>query len=757
MLFNQPRLIYRFSWLIATLSLVIILATSLIIVWVEKEIIRKHVRKDSITLAETMAGDLGKAMKSGDAAAVTDRCMLVLRTRDDLHYIVVVQQDGTRLIHTANTWRTEPATTRGEAPFATRRLSYKQHLSPITRTEILEVSAPVVVSDSQWGLVQLGFSMESTNRHFARLHRQAALLTLACFLLSILGSFLLARTIAKPIVRLTHAAQAVAAGDLNQSVAITSFEGIGALAEAFNKMTEELRKTTISRDYFDNLIESMIDTLIVVSLENRILNVNMAATALLGYSKRSLYGMSLTKIVARGDLPLGSSRSPSHEWHGVRDAEVRLRCRDGAKIPVLITTSVIRNGLHKPESVVIIAHDIAARKRSESERHQLERQLQQTQKMEAIGNLAGGVAHDMNNMLTVIMGLASTMRMDFEPGSIKREDIDAILSACKRGHDLTRNLLGYARKGKYRKEPISINHAIEEVFALLKRTISKKVKIEQQLAANLADIEGDPGQINQALVNLAINAVDAMGGKGTLSIATENITMSEKDMATHRGIAPGPFVRVRVSDTGSGMSEEVLRKACEPFFTTKPPGEGTGLGLAMVYGTIQNHGGFTGLDSTIGRGTTVTLYLPAILSTKTISKPQDTVSGPLKSGSGTILLVDDEELIRSSTRRLLEALGYQLFVADNGVAALAEYRENRVHIDLVLLDLIMPEMDGEETFHQLKKINPQVRILLSSGYSREKVADDLIFHGAVGFIQKPYTLQQISEMLSQILGPPTPG
>ena len=402
-------------------------------------------------------------------------------------------------------------------------------------------------------------------------------------------------------------------------------------------------------------------------------------------------------------------------------------------------------------AVLLSGRNITDRVRAEQERRSLEAQLQQSQKMEAIGTLAGGVAHDMNNVLAAIMGLASVMESEIEPGNPLLKDVKGIIEACKRGRELTLNLLGYARKGRYRKERISLNRVAEEIMALLGRTISRKIILNARLDEGLPAIEGDSSQIGHALMNICINATEAIGDEGVLTIETGVVSIEESGQHSNLGLMPGRYVRLQVNDTGTGMSPETLARCCEPFFTTKPAGRGTGLGLSMAYGTVVNHGGALTLDSELGRGTKVTILLPE--AEANIAKPE--VLPPkepmMVSSAHTILLVDDEDMVRSTGKRLLEKLGYSVLLAANGQQALDMYLERKAEVSLVILDLVMPLMDGVETFYKLRHMDPGVKILVSSGYSEQDKDYGLLAAEASGFVQKPFDLQGISEMVASAL------
>ncbi|MDJ0765410.1 MAG: response regulator [Myxococcota bacterium] len=404
-----------------------------------------------------------------------------------------------------------------------------------------------------------------------------------------------------------------------------------------------------------------------------------------------------------------------------------------------------RTNTRKFSGTVGIIKDITERRRAEEEKAALENQLQHSQKMEAIGRLAGGVAHDMNNVLGAILGSASVIELEIEPDDTKRADIENILVACRKGRDLTRDLLGFARKGKYVKESIHLNDIATEAKALLTRTIAKKISVETILDEELNLIEGDRSQIHHALMNVCINAADAMEGPSRLTITTRNTLIDKREAMKLDGLDPGKYVELKVIDTGVGMDAKTLQMVFEPFFTTKPKGEGTGLGLSMVYGVIKNHGGSVAIESEPNVGTTVAFLLPAFeradkrRSEPAVGKPSS------KPDRGGILLVDDETIIRTSARRLLEKLGYTVYLADNGMTALEIYRKHESDISLVLLDLIMPEMDGPETFEALIKINPEVKVLLLSGYSKDEKIEKLLDDGAIGFVQKPFDLRTLSD------------
>ncbi len=390
--------------------------------------------------------------------------------------------------------------------------------------------------------------------------------------------------------------------------------------------------------------------------------------------------------------------------------------------------------------------EIDERLASESKRQVLERQFHQSQKMEALGRLAGGVAHDMNNVLSAIMTMASLVAKRMKPGDSERGSVEEILAAAGRGADLTTDLLGFTRQGKYEKRHICLAGAVDKVTQLLARTASKKIDLQVECDGN-AYVEGDPSQLHHALMNLCLNANHAMNDDGVLRIGCELVVLENEDVPD---LSAGRYVKLWVSDTGRGMSEELVARAFDPFFTTKDQGEGTGLGLAMVYGTSKNHGGTVTLRSTLGRGTTVTMFLPAA-EPPSQAPPLSVPRAPLPTGSGTILLVDDEIHIRRATRRSLRELGYDVLVANNGREAMEVYREHRDEIVLVILDMLMPEMDGAETFDAFKAQGLLAPVLLSSGYSMQDLPTELLEQGAAGYLPKPYDMSALARAVAAVL------
>jgi two-component system cell cycle sensor histidine kinase/response regulator CckA len=401
--------------------------------------------------------------------------------------------------------------------------------------------------------------------------------------------------------------------------------------------------------------------------------------------------------------------------------------------------SVIPTEWHGRPAEISFVHDV-------TEKRRLEHQLLQAQKLEAIGTLAGGIAHDFNNLLMGVQGYASLMLIKTKSGHPNYERLKSIESLVESGANLTRQLLGFARGGTYQLKATDLNGLINKTTAIFERT-KKEIRVRKKFHDTLWTVEVDQGQIEQVLLNLFVNSWQAMPGGGDLFVETENVTLSEQFVNPYDAM-PGRYVKISITDTGVGMEEKTLERIFEPFFTTKEMGRGAGLGLASAYGIIRKHFGIIQVHSTKGFGTTFTIYLPA--SSK--AAPKLTASSQeLLGGKETILLVDDEETILAVTREMLNGLGYDVLVSNSGPDALRLFRANKGGIDLVVLDMIMPGIGGAEVFKDLRLINPDIKVVLSSGYSINDQISELLGEKETFFIQKPFTISDLSRVIRRVL------
>jgi PAS domain S-box-containing protein len=387
--------------------------------------------------------------------------------------------------------------------------------------------------------------------------------------------------------------------------------------------------------------------------------------------------------------------------------------------------------------------------RDASERKSLERQLLQAQKMEAVGTLAGGIAHDFNNLLQAVLGYTEILIRRRLPDSPDVADLQKIYAAGKRGAELVRNLLTFSRSVEPKLRVVDLDQEVMEIQRLLFHAIPKTIKIVVRSRDYLSKIMADPSQVGQILMNLAVNARDAMPDGGTLKIQTENIVLDEAFCTSHPDVNPGQYVLLTVSDTGHGMDKQIVERIFDPFFSTKEVGKGTGLGLATVYGIVRQHKGYITCYSESGQGTVFRIYFPAIEGEQRAQFPIDDSEPPR--GTETILLVDDEETLRDLGKDILTSFGYQVIEAADGKAALKIWRDQGENISLVMLDLNMPEMDGEQCLSEMLKLNPRVRVLVVTGFLEPVTKGGAVERNAAGVVSKPYDVRRLLLQIREIL------
>lgn len=499
-----------------------------------------------------------------------------------------------------------------------------------------------------------------------------------------------------------------------------------------------------SEEKYRTLFEQANDAVFITTLEGRILEANERAGQLLGYRREELLQRTLSSLMAPAPGTGSAPPVPDPIQSGAR-AETEYLRQDGSRVAVEVSLGRLR--VADQDLLLALVHDISRRK-------QTEEQLRQAQKMEAIGTLAGGVAHDFNNILTSILGYASLVQQELPPDSPLYRDMETILNSARRAADLTAQLLTFARRSSQTElRLLDPNDIVREVVKLLERTIDKAIAIEMRLSGDLAAVRGDSSQLHQALLNLCLNARDAMPRGGRLLLETRNVYLSEQDIGKDLQLTAGDYVVLSVSDTGEGIDPTVRGRIFEPFFTTKE--HGRGLGLAMVYGIVRGHGGAVHVYSERGQGTTFKVYLPACWEAgEAPTQAVEEISG----GQETILIVDDEENVRHVLQRILVRGGYTVLLASGGTQALDIYRQSRDEVALVILDIIMPRMSGQETFLRLMEIDPEVKVMLSSGYSENGQVNHILTDGAQGFLQKPYDMAMVLRKVREVLdkGPQRP-
>ncbi len=480
-----------------------------------------------------------------------------------------------------------------------------------------------------------------------------------------------------------------------------------------------------------------------------------AAERICGYSIEEIQARRCWRfLVVEEDYPLFDRNVIGLQPGGQASCELRIRHRNGGLVVLTSYAECIRSeecpGHHSLFGALV---DITGRKRAEEEKTRLENQLQQAQKMESVGRLAGGVAHDFNNMLNVILGHAEMALDRIRPSDPVSEDVEAIRKAAERSAELTRQLLAFARKQTVSPRVLDLNLTIETMLRMLERLIGEDIQLLWNPARDLGRVRLDPSQINQILTNLCINARDAIAGVGTITIETGNSTVDRKFCEAHPDFLAGDYIRLAVSDTGCGMDAETLSHIFEPFFTTKGLGKGTGLGLSTVYGIVKQNNGFIHVSSNPGQGSTFAIYLPPERESQMAAlwPEPDGRSHPPRKGKATILLVEDEPAILKLTEAILSNQGYTVLAADTPGKAMRLAEKHSEAIDLLMTDVVMPEMNGRDLAEKLLAGHPEIRCIFTSGYPADVIAEHGVLQQGVCFIEKPYSLKDVIAKVREAL------
>ena len=536
------------------------------------------------------------------------------------------------------------------------------------------------------------------------------------------------------------------------------------LEELVQERTEELEKTNValrteikdkklaeealraSEERYRRVLEATPDAISVTSLdEGRFIQVNEAFCRMSGFSHEEALGRTVSDLKLYVNPAERERLMQILKTKGeVNGLETQHQRKDGTIQDTLFSARLIR--FDEKDCLISVITDITDLKRTQEERAKLESRLQRAEKMETLGTLAGGIAHDFNNLLMAIQGHTDIMITDKDSSHPDFGHLRGIEDNVESAADLTKQLLGFARSGKYEVKPTDINELIKKQNRMFGRT-KKEITMRGTYEKNLWSVEIDRGQIDQVILNLYINAWQAMPAGGHLYIQTQNVTLDENYTELYQ-VDPGKYVKISITDTGIGMDKATQERIFDPFFTTKEMGRGTGLGLASAYGIIKNHGGFINVYSEKGEGSRFNIYLPASEKEATEEKKP---AGDTLRGSETILFVDDEDMVIEVAEELLETLGYKVLTAGGGKEAIETYKKNKDQIDIVILDMVMPDMGGRVTYDRMKEIDPDIKVLLSSGYSINGQATGILDRGCDGFIQKPFTMKALSQKLREIL------
>jgi two-component system, cell cycle sensor histidine kinase and response regulator CckA len=527
-----------------------------------------------------------------------------------------------------------------------------------------------------------------------------------------------------------------------------------AVQDALSKRNLELEEKNTrlreSEERYRLLVETMNDGLIMEDLNGAITYVNKKFTKMTGYPEEELIGRKASDFLNEANLMIYLRYIDLCHGGDISPFELTWLKKEGTILPTIVSPQSIVDDNGKIRGCFAVITDITERKNAEEEKRSMEQHLQQAQKMESIGTLAGGISHDFNNSLQAIIGYSQILLMDKDETNPDYSKLTSIERAAQRASELTQQLLAFSRKVESKMRPIDLNKEVSEIRNLLERTIPKMINIQLNLEKYLYVVNADPSQIEQIMMNLAVNARDAIGEEGQIIISTENTTLNEIECRNFHGLVPGNYVILSMTDNGKGMTKNESERIFEPFFTTKAPGKGTGLGLSMVYGLVTKHNGYIACTSEPGVGTTFRIYLPAIK--QEIPAITEKKEGPAPArGTETILIVDDEQFVRELGEQILIKFGYKVIAATDGESALATYSKNMDKISLIILDLIMPGMGGKKCLEELLRIKPSLKVVITSGYSPEDDAKSAMESGAKGFISKPYNVKNMLKEVREVL------
>ena len=530
--------------------------------------------------------------------------------------------------------------------------------------------------------------------------------------------------------------------------------GEGKFAVVFSDVTdrkEAQNQLEEKEERFRKIFDESPLGIVIVGSDHRFARANAAFCRMLGYTEEELIKLTFKDVthpdhIAQDTLHVNQLVSGEIPLYRTEKRYVR---KDKEIVWGSSTITIVHDESGNFLYFLTMVENITQRKQAEGEKTTLEDQLRQAQKMEAVGTLAGGVAHDFNNILTVILGLGNLMQMEIDKDDINRAYIDQIVASSERAADLTQSLLAFSRKQRIAPEAHTVNEVVTTTAKLLTRLLPEDIGLKMNLSNEGTSSLLDVSQIGQVLMNLATNARDAMPHGGSFTIATERVKIDEDFKKTHGFGRIGEYVRLSVSDTGTGMDEPTMKRIFEPFFTTKEVGKGTGLGLASAYGIVKQHNGYITVSSAPFEGTTFDIYLPSL---KRPSRKKARAKGEIKGGTETILIVEDDRDVRYVLRTILEGQGYTVIEAMDGDDAIKTYREYQEDIDLTILDVVMPGRNGNEILDDIARIDPSAKAIFVSGYTGDVVIDKGIQSENVDFLQKPLSIEALLAKVREVLG-----
>ena len=731
-------------------------AFSIVTVKILNKTILNEIMKRAETSGKSAAAVAAYSLVSGDSLGMDHIVFKGKSSNDDVEYMAIVDKKMRILAHS-------DIKKRGEVLKEAEGRTLKNNGDgtvvreiPFSKDKIFEIYTPILFKGKLLGGVLVGVnkSVLLNAQSFAR--KRIFWVCAPILLVALIGVIGISILITRSIQELASGVEELEQGRWGRSLRVYSRDELGKLTESFNKMSRTIMEQQEEVSKYTRQLQTLSENapfgMLMIDKDGTYKYINPKFTELFGYD---LNDIPNGKTWFRKACP-----DPTYRHHvistwiddlegfksgGRKPRTFNVRCKDGTEkiinfIPVQLETG---------ESLVA-CEDITELKRSEDERAVLQEQLRQSQKVEAIGRLAGGIAHDFNNLLTVIKGYSQLSRIGLKEGDTLKGNINEIQSAADRAAGLTRQLLAFSRRQVMEMKVLDLNTLLRDLEKMLRRIIGEDIEMVIQLAEDLGRVRADVGQIEQVIMNLAVNAKDAMPSGGKLTIETADVELDESYARSHVDVKPSHYVMFSVSDTGVGMTSGVRERIFEPFFTTKEKGKGTGLGLSTAYGIVKQSNGHIWVYSVQGKGTTFKIYLPRV------NEPlgeirKEVLKEELPRGNETILIVEDEEEVRRLAGKILEKQGYRILETFNGNNALlaCERREGPIH--LVLVDVVMPGMSGSELARLLKPLYPEIKILYMSGYTDNAIVRHGVLEKGINYIQKPFTMEGLARKVREVL------
>jgi PAS domain S-box-containing protein len=758
------------KFLVGTLLVVAAVMSALVLIVQDRQ--REAIIREVQTRGDALARDLA-AVSTGPLVLYNytelEQHVARLAAETDVAYAMILDRDGRVAAHNH---RPDIVGTLLSGGTLDRILStdatVAQELHGTDGEALYDFAVPIRVDAQRWGTARVGLSRRRMEADIAATRRHLVLLAVLVLAGAGLASALVARRIASPVRQLAAGAVAISRGELVQRVEPTTSDEIGQLATAFNDMASQLheqRSTLLEqrtaleaahgelrrrfaelsdlKSYTDHILDSLLNGIVTLDLDGRVVTLNGPAQSLLGCpAVEAARGRHVTEVLAHAP-ELVAIVQVAIQRRTSRTGTVTMPARTGGVVPVEVTTATLKGGEGQDLGVIVVARGLTTVRA-------LEAQLRHAQKMEAVGRLAGGVAHDFNNLLTVITGRSQLLLLKLPPESPLRRDVELVEETAHRASALTRQLLAFSRKQMVQPRVVDLNEVVRSMDTMLSRLIGEDISLATLLDPAAGCVRADPAQLEQMIVNLAVNARDAMPLGGRLTLETSFIRLDESLARQHVGLQAGPHVRLVVRDTGIGMDGLTKVHLFEPFFTTKGPGKGTGLGLATVYGIVTQSGGAIHVESEPGQGATFTIDLPRVDAPVDL-RTDAAVPDAAPHGSETVLLVEDEPEVRGLARDILHQQGYTVLEAADSDQALEIGREHRGPIHLLVTDVVMPQMGGRELADRLTGRRPETRVLYVSGYTDDAILRKGVSETGTAFLPKPFTASALAHKVRQVL------